>query len=354
MTVLTKHILPGNSVSRKIKHLRALPVMALLAAFLFNCHPAPKNNALVPKISLVNSPSDIVTLGARYLAGKIDTLSSGKIKPRVYDSGVLSGGKGSAEVEMCQEGAIEIHITTTAYLANLVPETSIVSLPFLFRDIDQVYSLIKNKSEALEKINEELNSKNLNVIAWWPRGFRQLTNNRRPVKNPGDIKGLKFRVMNNLLYVDIMNGLGANPVPMDWGEVYNGLQLNTIDGQENAEDVIYSSRLYEVQKYMTVWDYSTDIEVVLVNKKWWNALKPGQREIIQSAADSSVTFEVQLLKRNTEELREKIKEMGVQIYYLTPDEKKSFREAVEPVWAEYRKIFPKEFMDLFLKDIGQN
>jgi len=335
-------------------HMLSALVIFILMEVLTSCNTVHDIDVLKPKISLVNSPNDIVTIGARFLATEIDSISDGKIRPRVFDSGVLSGGKGSAEVEMCQEGAIEIHVTTTAYLANLVPETSMVSLPFLFRDIDQVYSLIKNKSEALEKINGELKKKNLNVIAWWPRGFRQLTNNRRPVLTPENIKGLKFRVMNNLLFVDIMNCLGANPVPMDWGEVYNGLQLNTIDGQENAEDVIYSSRLYEVQKYMTVWDYSTDIEVVLVNNKWWNNLEDGQRKIIQAAADASVDFEAKLLKKNTEELRKKIRRMGMQINYLTPESRQRFRSAVEPVWEEYSKIFPTEYLDLFLRAVGQN
>jgi TRAP-type C4-dicarboxylate transport system substrate-binding protein len=145
--------------------------------------------------------------------------------------------------------------------------------------------------------------------------------------------------------------MGAHPVPMAWGEVYNGLQLNTIDGQENAEDVIYSSRLYEVQQYMTVWDYSTDIEVVLVNFDWWNQLTAGHRELIQKIADASVSYEVELLIKNTEDLRNKIKEKGVQIYYLTPGEKNQFKVSVRPVWEKYEKMFTKSFLNDFLVEI---
>src|SRR5690606_20309124 len=112
--------------------------------------------------------------------------------------------------------------------------------------------------------------------------------------------------------------------PMEWGEVYNALQLKTIDGQENAEDVIYSSRLYEIQDYMTVWDYSTDMEVVMVNLDWWNSLTARQRMTIEEIADASVTYQTELLKKNTEELRKKIAEEGMEIYHLPAEEKKLF------------------------------
>jgi TRAP-type transport system periplasmic protein len=313
-----------------------------------------RSGVLEPRISMVNSPADIVTLGGKFIAEKIAEKSGGKIQPKVYHSGVLSGGKGSAEIELCQQGSIEIHITTTAYLANLVPKTSVVSLPFLFRDIEQVISLVKSDSRALEIIDGELNEKNLKVIAWWPRGFRQLTNNKRPVKRFEDLKNLKLRVMTNQLFVDNMNAMGAHPVPMAWGEVYNGLQLNTIDGQENAEDVIFSSRLYEVQQYMTVWDYSTDIEVVLVNLDWWNGLPENYRQLFREVATESVSYEVELLKKNTEDLRAEIAGRGMDIHYLTPEEKVRFRRSVQPVWDKYEKVFTASYLDIFLAEIGES
>jgi len=328
--------------------------IGFFSLFSAGCHPTGDNRDLYPKISMVNSPTDIVTLGGYFLAEGIREKSGNVLQPRVYHSGVLSGGKGSAEIEMCQQGTIEIHVTTTAYLANLVPKMSIVSLPFLFRDIDQVVGLVNSKSPVLETINAELNTKKLHVIAWWPRGFRQLTNNKRPVRTIGDMKGLKLRVMTNPLFVDNINAMGAHPVPMAWGEVYNGLQLNTIDGQENAEDVIFSSRLYEVQKYMTIWDYSTDIEVVLVNLDWWKSLTPDQRDWIQQVADSSVFYEVELLKKNTEELRAAILDKGVRIHYLSQDEKEKFRKPVRPVWEKYEKIFTRSFLKDFLDEVGKH
>lgn len=337
-----------------MKYRGSLVATIILWSVLQGCHPGERPGIMQPKISMVNSPADIVTLGGIFIADKVKEKSGGAIQPKVYHSGVLSGGKGSAEIELCQQGTIEIHITTTAYLANLVPKFSIVSLPFLFRDIQQVVGLVKSNCRAFELIDQELNTKNLKIIAWWPRGFRQLTNNKRAVQQFDDIRGLKLRVMTNQLFVDNMNAMGAHPVPMDWGEVYNGLQLNTINGQENAEDVIFSSRLYEVQQYMTIWDYSTDIEVVLVNLDWWNGLNDEHRVMIQEAADESVSYEVELLKKNTEELRDKIGKKGVRIHYLTAEEKKRFRKSVQPVWEKYEKIFTSSFLDTFLEEIEKH
>lgn len=325
----------------------------IILLICISCNQSDKTEISNLKISLVNAPSDIVTLGAKFLAEGISKESGGKILPKVYHSGVLSGGKGSAEIELCQQGTIEIHVTTTAYLANLVPKTSIFSLPFLFRDIDQVISLAKSNSPVLKVINTELNAKKLHIIAWWPRGFRQLTNSRRPVRNINDIRDLKFRVMTNQLFVDNMNAMGAHPVPMDWGEVYNALQLKTIDGQENAEDVIYSSKLYEVQQYMTVWDYSTDLEVVMVNYDWWNELDDDVRKAIQSVANASTDYQVMLLQKNTVELRNKIIEADMQIYYMKPEDKLNFRNAVKPVWDKYAKLFGPSFTESFLAELDK-
>ena len=254
---------------------------------------------------------------------------------------------------MCQQGTIEMHITSTAYLANLVPRTSIVSLPFLFRDIAQVTAFVKSESRILDTISKELNTKNLHILAWWPRGFRQLTNSKLPVQTIADLRGLKLRVMNNPLYTDNMRAMLANPVPMAWGEVYNGLQLKTIDGQENAEDVIFNSRLYEAQKFMTIWDYSIDLEVVLVNFNWWKNLDKQQQDLITAIARESVGIEEELLRQNTMLLRKKIADQGMAIHYLTPAEKTIFRQAVTPVWNKYEKVFGKSFLDSFLLELEQ-
>ncbi len=157
--------------------------------------------------------------------------------------------------------------------------------------------------------------------------------------------------MNNQLYADNIRAMHANPVPMAWGEVYNALQLKTIDGQENAEDVIFTSRLYEAQQFMTIWDYSVDLEVVLVNRDWWKQLNGEDRALIQRIADASVGFEEALLRKNTTLLRAKIKEQGMHVNYLSEADKANFRRAVKPVWEKYERVFGKPFLESFLSEL---
>jgi len=328
-------------------------LLLFMAAFVFLVGCADINTSKKRlKISLVNAPNDIVTQGANFIAEQINEKSGGQIAPKVYHSGMLSGGKGQAEIEMCQHGTIEIHVTSSAYLANLVPKISVVSLPFMFESIEQVGGLVRSDSPSLEVINEELSSKKLRIIAWWPRGFRQLTVAENPITTFEDFQGLKLRVMTNLMYVDIINAMGANPVPMAWGEVYNALQLKTIDGQENAEDVVYSSKIYEAQSHMTIWDYSTDLEVVLVSLDWWNELPDAKRNLIQEVADASVANQEKILKANTKELRGKLLEAGITIHTLSADEKAKFKEATQSVWKKYERIFSKTYLDAFLAEIN--
>jgi tripartite ATP-independent transporter DctP family solute receptor len=326
-------------------------ILLFACSVLFGCTNSADTSTVNVRISVVNPPADIVTVGAQYIAEQIELKSNNMIRAKVYHSGVLSGGRGETEIEMCQQGTLQMHVTSTAYLANLVPKTSVVSLPFLFRDIDQVVALVKSKSKALQVINSELNTKNLHVIAWWPRGFRQLTNSKVLVKRQGDMKGMKLRVMNNPLYADNMKSLRANPVPMAWGEVYNALQLKTIDGQENAEDVIYRSKLFEAQKFMTIWDYSVDFEVVLVNVDWWKNLPPEHRTLVQDVAEASIAVEEELLRNNTILLRKKIADEGMEIHYLSATDKAEFRQAVQPVWEKYERIFGESFLDAFMKEL---
>src|SRR5688572_23111103 len=144
-----------------MRRLILVGISLMIAASLLTCSPTTGDRPRTSlRISVVNAPSDIVTVGAYFLARKISEHSDTSIEPKVFHSGVLSGGKGEAEIEMCQQGTIEMHITSTAYLANLVPKTSIISLPFLFRDMDQVVGLLKGQSRILDSINEELRRKN--------------------------------------------------------------------------------------------------------------------------------------------------------------------------------------------------
>ena len=325
-----------------------LLLLALLFGMLFAAVPSQAEPPLQMRISLVNLPPDILVDGADWMAKKITEYSNGAMVPKVYHSGVLSGTNGAAEIEMTQQGTIQIEITSSAYLDSMVPQTSIVSLPFMFKSLDQVIAFTNAKPPILDEIGKLLEKKNLKVIAWWPRGFRQLTNSKQPVRSLQDLKDMRVRVQTSKIYTDVMNSLGAKPVPMAIGEVYNALQLKTIDGEENAETVIFANKYMEVQKYLSIWDYATDFEVVIVNLPWWNKLTPQQRAILERVAKESTQFQAQLVQKDVKERREFLTTKGGMIMNVVDAQnRQAMKKAVEPVWQNYTKIYGKKFVDDF-------
>jgi tripartite ATP-independent transporter DctP family solute receptor len=332
---------------------RNVGVYFALAALLvfglaFTAKPLHAAGPLQMRISLVNLPPDILVEGAEWMGKKITEYSNGSIVPKVYHSGVLSGTNGAAEIEMTQQGTIQLEITSSAYLDSMVPQTSVVSLPFMFKSLDQEIAFADAKPPILDEIGKRLETKNLKVIAWWPRGFRQLTNSRQPVRNLQDLKDMRIRVQTSKIYTDVMNALGAKPVPMAIGEVYNALQLKTIDGQENAETVIFANKYMEVQKYLSIWDYATDFEVVMVNLPWWNKLTPEQRAVLERVAKESVQFEAGLVKKDVKERREYLTTKGgMQMNVVDAQAREAMKRAVEPVWRDYTKIYGQKFVDDF-------
>ena len=321
---------------------------ALLFGMVFTAVPLQAAPPVPVRISLVNYPPDILVDGAEWMGKKITEYSNGSIAPKVYHSGVLSGTNGQAEIEMTQQGTIQMEITSTAYLDNMVPQISVVSLPFMFKNLDQVIAFTDAKPPVLDQIGKLLEAKNLKIVAWWPRGFRQLTNSKHPVRNLQDLKDMRVRVMTSKIYTDTMNTLGAKPVPMAVGEVYNALQLKTIDAQENSETVIYANKYMEVQKYISIWDYSTDLEVVMVNLPWWNKLTAEQRAVLERVAKESVQFQAGLVKKEVKERREYLTTNGGMSMNIIDDQARAaMKKAVEPVWQNYEKMYGKQFVDDF-------
>jgi tripartite ATP-independent transporter DctP family solute receptor len=321
---------------------------ALLFGMVFTAVPLQAAPPVPVRISLVNYPPDILVDGAEWMGKKIQEYGKDNFAPKVYHSGVLSGTNGQAEIEMTQQGSIQIEITSTAYLDNMVPQISVVSLPFMFKSLDQVIAFTDAKPPVLDQIGKLLEPKNLKIIAWWPRGFRQLTNSKHPVRNLQDLKDMRVRVMTSKIYTDTMNVLGAKPVPMAVGEVYNALQLKTIDGQENSETVIFANKYMEVQKYISIWDYSTDLEVVMVNLPWWNKLTAEQRAVLERVAKESVLFEAGLVRKDVKERREYLTTKGGMAMNVVDDNARAaMKKAVEPVWQNYEKMYGKQFVDDF-------
>lgn len=266
---------------------------------------------------------------------------------RVFPNAQLSGGDQMKQAEMVGRGALDLVVTSAINVTPLVPEMAVFSLPYMYSDYAQVDAT--TQGEAVKPLEAILDSKGIKVLAWGENGFRELTNNKQPVKSPADMKGLNVRVAGPM-YIDVMNALGANPQQMQWSETLTALQQGVVDGQENPIGaVIIPQQVYEMQKYLTTWHYSYDPLFLGISKAKWDGLDAETQAKFQEAATEAMAFQRQISREGTDKGVAFLKEKGMEVYEPTPEELAAFREATKPAfdtWAA--KVGPdlvKSFQD---------
>ncbi len=271
--------------------------------------------------------------GGVKFAELVSEYTNGKVNVKVYPNAQLVGGDQMRQAEMVQSGAIDFMLNSTINIAPTIPEFDVFSLPFMFPSYEAVDAVVN--SEAGEKLLDVLGNYNMVGLGYGENGFRELTNNVRPIKSPDDMKGLKIRVVTPI-YIDIMRALGANPIAMNWGEVFTSLQQGVIDGQENpVVGIIIPNKIYEVQKYMTNWHYSYDALVLAVNKDVWESFPAELQEQIQRAADDAMAYQIQISREGLAEGNDFLRDKGMEVTDLTPEQLAPFKELTKPVYDEY-------------------
>ena len=285
--------------------------------------------------------------GAEKFGELLSAKTDGAYDVRVFPNAQLSGGDQMKQAEMVGRGALDLVVTSAINVTPLVPEMAVFSLPYMYSDYAQVDAT--TQGEAVKPLEAILDSKGIKVLAWGENGFRELTNNKQPVKSPADMKGLNVRVAGPM-YIDVMNALGANPQQMQWSETLTALQQGVVDGQENPIGaVIIPQQVYEMQKYLTTWHYSYDPLFLGISKAKWDGLDADTQAKFQEAATEAMAFQRQISREGTDKGVAFLKEKGMEVYEPTPEELAAFREATKPAfdtWAA--KVGPdlvKSFQD---------
>ena len=273
--------------------------------------------------------------GADRFAELLQEKTDGAYDVRVFPNAQLSGGDQMRQAEMVGRGALDLVVTSAINVTPLVPEMAVFSLPYLYADYDQVDATTQGApAELLEDI---LRDKGIEVLAWGENGFREVTNNVRPIKSPDDMKGLNMRVAGPM-YIDVMNALGANPQQMQWGETMTALQQGVVDGQENPIGaVIIPQQVFEVQKYLTTWHYSYDPIFLGVSTQVWEGLDGETQEAMRAAATEAMEYQREITREGTAEGVAFLRDKGMEIYEPSEEELAAFREATQPAfdtWAD--------------------
>lgn len=285
------------------------------------------------KLGHIAEPENPYGQGADHFAKLVKERSNGEIDIKVYPSSQL--GNQRDLVEGLGFGTVDMTLTGTAVLGNFVPEVAVFDLPFIFRDVNHAYKALDTVGMDLAKKGED---RGMITLAIWENGVRHMTNNARPIKTPADMKGLKFRVMEQPVYIEMMKSLGASPTPMAMSELYTALQKGVIDGQENPLAHIATKRFNEVQKYLSLSGHTYASEPLLISKTAWNKLTPEQQQILKKAAEDTRDWERQLCRDLEGKFLQQIKDSGTTQVNDDVD-KEAFAKATRPVWDIYTKRF---------------
>ena len=260
--------------------------------------------------------------------------SGGKMMVKMYHSGTL--GSQPDAIEQLRIGGIEIGNFNLGPLGPIVPEANVVSLPFIFKDVDHMWRVLDGKAGDI--INEGMTKFGIVPLAWYDAGARSFYNSKKPIMKPEDVAGMKVRVMNNDLYSGMISALGGNPSPMAFAEVYQSLKTGVVDGAENNWPSYESTGHYEVAQYYSMSQHLIIPETLCVNAKVWQGLSPEDQKILKEAAVESAMLQRKLWKEREKASEEKVLAGGVQFNEI-PD-KSGFQAAMKPVYEKFLKDNP--------------
>ncbi|HSD37981.1 MAG TPA: TRAP transporter substrate-binding protein [Rhodocyclaceae bacterium] len=262
----------------------------------------------------------------KYFADEMGKLSGGKWKVKGFGSASL--GSDPQMQNALIGGAQEIMVGSTATLVGIVSDFGVYDLPFVFANEKEADTILDGPFG--QNLMAKLEPKGMVGLTYWENGFRDLTNSKRPVNKMEDMAGIKLRVMQNPVYIDMFKGFGANAVPLAFSELFTALETGAVDGQENPVTTIESSKFYEVQKYLTVSHHVYSPWIVTVSKKWYDSLSADEKAALKKAAVASRDFERKDSREASAKAMGALKQKGMQINTMTEPELARMRATTKP------------------------
>ena len=265
----------------------------------------------------------------RLFAEEVEKATGGKMKIRAIGNASL--GSDTQMQQALIGGAQEMMVGSTATLVGISKEMAIWDTPFLFNNVQEADAVLDGPIGT--QVKDSLDDKGLHGLVYWENGFRNLTNNKRPIAKLEDLSDIKLRVMQNNVFLDSFKTLGANAVPLPFSELFTALETKAVDGEENPYNTVLSSKFYEVQKYLTVTNHVYSPWIVTVSKKWWDTLTPAEHKVLQDAAVKSRDFERKDTREEAGKALAELKTKGMQVNELPASEVDRMREKLTQVNA---------------------
>jgi len=260
--------------------------------------------------------------------------SGGKMDVKIFPDGQL--GSEREVLELLQIGSVAITKVSAATLSNFVPEYHILGIPYLFRDKQHQFDVLEG--DIGKSILEKGSKFWLRGLCYYDAGSRSFYTSNKAIRTPDDLEGLKIRVMNNQMAINMVNSMGGSATPLAYGELYTAIQQGVVDGAENNPPSFVSSNHYEISKYYTLDQHSSVPDVLLIGTKFWEKLTEEEKIWVQEAADESAQAQKKFWSDSVDESMRIAKEAGVEI--IIP-EKSLFAEKSKSVVEEFVKEFPE-------------
>jgi len=280
-----------------------------------------------------------VTLGIEAFIAEITDKTGGELTAKLYNNGVL--GDQPDAIEQTRLGIIDFGEFSLGPMGQSISETNVVSLPFIFKSIPQMYRLMDG--EVGDAIGKGMIAKGLVPLGWYDAGARSFYNSIKPINTPEDVTGMKVRVMNNDLFVGMIESMHGNATPMAFAEVYQSLKTGVVDGAENNPPSYESTNHFEVAKYYSLTEHLIIPECLCMSKKTWDTLTPEQQDIVMTAGRNSAEVERKLWQEREMASMEKVKAGGTIVNTIA--DKGPFQASMAPVYDKFLAANP-ELTDL--------
>ena len=321
----------------KVRSFLKLAVIA--SALAFGASAIAQNYKAEYKMSLVVGTAFPWGKGGEIWANLVRERTQGRINIKLYPGVSLVQGDQTREFSAIRQGVIDIAIGSTINWSPQVKELNLFSMPFLMPDYKAMDAL--TQGDVGKQIFNIIDRAGVMPLAWGENGYREITNSKKALRTPDDLKGLKIRVVGSPLFLDTFTALGANPTQMSWADAQPALTSGAVDGQENPMSIFTAAKLHTVgQKHVTMWGYVADPLVFVVNKDVWASWSANDRAIVSQAAIDAGKEQIAIARKGLSEpgqpLLKDIEALGVTVTKLSPAERDAFVRATRPVYEKWK------------------
>lgn len=284
--------------------------------------------------------TDSQHLAAERFAQRLAERSDGELKIKIFPNGQL--GNDQAMISGVRSGTIDLELSGNPYFSGLVSELNVLDLPFLFDTRKQAYQVLDG--DIGQDLLSSMAPQQIEGLAFWEIGFRNLTNSRHAVETADDISGLTLRTTPNPAHIAAFQALGANPTPMPFSELYTALETRTVDGQENPVSLIRSANLYAIQDYLSLTAHAYTAAPLIMNKQKFDSLAPPLQTLIKEEAQEAARYQRQLNHDNEQGDLAFLEEQGMQVV-RDPDTASMRAKVAKPVRAEFTEKHGSELLN---------